>query len=180
MHGQFYDNIRVDLHGQSTAQPQFTKKSFNFDANSGLKFEVDPTFGRVSDFNLLTNHTDKTYLRNTLAYGLYTDAGGPGHYAFSAVVHRNGSYYGLYDVVEDGDEEFLERVGLDPDGALYKMGNGFDSATNFVEKKTREYENNSDLQQLVNTASLKPLQGETWVYDNLDIATWVNYFAVQT
>lgn len=180
MNGQFYDNIRVDLHGQSTAQPQFTKKSFNFDANSGNKFEVDTTFGRVSDFNLLTNQTDKTYLRNALGYGLYNEAGGTGHYAFSAVVYRNGAYYALYDVVEDGDEEFLERVGLDPDGALYKMGNGFDSATNLVEKKTREYENNSDLQQLVNSASLNALNGETWVYDNLDIATWVNYMAVQT
>lgn len=180
MNGQLYDNIQVDLHGQSTAQPQFTKKSFNFDANSGIKFQVDPSFGRVSDFNLLTNQTDKTYLRNTLAYGLYADAGGPGHYAFSAVIYRNGAYYALYDVVEDGDEEYLERVGLDPDGALYKMGNGFDSATNLVEKKTREYEGNSDLQQLVNSASLSLLQGETWVYDNLNIASWVNYLALQT
>lgn len=180
MNGQFYDNIQVDLHGQSTAQPQFTKKSFNFDANSGIKFQVDPSFGRVSDFNLLTNQTDKTYLRNTLAYGLYTDAGGPGHYAFSAVVYRNGAYYALYDVVEDGDEEYLERVGLDPDGALYKMGNAFDSATNLVEKKSREYEGNGDLQQLVNTASLSLPQGEFWIYDNLNIASWVNYLALQT
>ncbi|MGD9635159.1 MAG: CotH kinase family protein [Pirellulales bacterium] len=180
INGQFYDNIQVDLHGQSTSQPQFTKKSFNFDANSGIKFQVDPSFGRVSDFNLLTNQTDKTYLRNTLAYELFNEAGGSGHYAFSAVVYRNGAYYALYDVVEDGDEEYLERVGLDPDGALYKMGNGFDSATNLVEKKTREYEDHSDLQQLVSTSSLNVLQGETWVYDNLDIASWVNYFAVQT
>jgi hypothetical protein len=180
MDGQFYDNVQVDLHGQSTTQPQFTKKSFNFDANSGLKFDFSGTFGSVSDFNLLTNLTDKTYLRNALAYDVYTDAGGPGLKAFSAVVQRNGVYYGLYDVVEEAQSEFLERVGLDPDGALYKMGNGFDSATNLVEKKTRQYENNSDLQQLVNTASLNASQGETWVTDNLDLASWVNYFAVQT
>jgi hypothetical protein len=180
MLGQFYDNIRVDLHGQSTSDPVFTKKSFNFDANGGLKFEVDPSFGRVSDFNLLTNYADKTYLRNTMAYDLFTAAGGAGHYAFSAVVQRNGSYYGLYDVVEDGDEEFLERVGLDPDGALYKLNNAFDSSTVNVEKKTREYENNSDLQQLVSSASLNGLQAETWIYDNLDVAGWVNYFAIQS
>lgn len=180
MYGQFYDNIQVDLHGQSTTQPQFTKKSYNFDANNGLKFDFAGTFGSVSDFNLLTNLTDKTYVRNTLAYDVYTEAGGPGLEAFSAVVQRNGVYYGLYDVVEEAQSEFLERVGLDPDGALYKMGNAFDSSTNLVEKETRKYENNSDLQQLVNTASLNSFQGETWVKDNLDLATWVNYLAVQT
>jgi hypothetical protein len=180
MLGQFYDNIEVDLHGNSTTQPLFTKKSFNFDANSGLKFRVDSGFGRVSDFNLLTNLTDKTYLRNTLAYGLYTDALGPGMYAFSAVVYRNGSYYGLYDLVEDGDEEYLERVGLDPNGALYKMDNELVSANEDVKKVSREYEDNSDLQQVVDSASLSTNQGETWVYDHLDIATWANYFAVQS
>jgi hypothetical protein len=178
--GHFYDNVQVDLHGQSTTQPQFTKKSFNFDANSGLKFNFAGTFGSVSDFNLLTNQTDKTYVRNTIAYDLYTESGGPGLEAFSAVVQRNGVYYGLYDVVEEAQSEFLERVGLDPEGALYKMGNGFDSATSLVEKKTRKNEDSSDLQALVNTASLNASQGETWVKDNLDIAEWVNYFAIQS
>jgi CotH kinase protein/Lamin Tail Domain len=180
MLGQFYDNIEVDLHGNSTTQPLFTKKSFNFDANHGLKFKVDSSFGRVSDFNLLTNLTDKTYLRNTLAYGLYTDAGGPGMYAFSAVVYRNGSYYGLYDLVEDGDEEYLERVGLDPNGALYKMDNELVMANDHVKKVSREYADNSDLQQVVDTASLSTSQGEVWIYDHLDIATWANFFAFQS
>ena len=128
----------------------------------------------------MTNLTDKTYLRNTLAYGLYTDAGGPGMYAFSAVVYRNGSYYGLYDLVEDGDEEYLERVGLDPDGALYKMDNELISATEDLKKVSREYEDNSDLQQVVDSESLSKSQGATWVYDHLDIATWANYFAFQS
>lgn len=178
--GEFYDNVQVDLHGQSTTQPEFLKKSYNFDANNGLKFEFPGLLGRASDFNLLTNFTDKTYYRNTMAYALYTEAGGPGLKAFSAVVQMNGSYYGLYDVVEEAQSEFLERVGLDPDGALYKMGNGFDSATHLVEKKTRKYEGHDDLQQLVNSAALNSSPGEAWVKDNLDIASWVNYFAVQS
>ena len=180
MNGEFYDNVQVDLHGQSTTQPQFLKKSYNFDANNGLKFDFGDTLGRVSDFNLLTNFTDKTYFRNTLAYDLYSASGAPGLKAFSAVVQRNGVYYGLYDVVEEAQSEFLERVGLDPDGALYKMGNGFNSTTFEVEKKTRQYEGTSDLQQLINTASLNASQGETWVKDNLDLAEWVNYLAIQT
>lgn len=180
MFGQFYDNVQVDLHGQSTASPEFIKKSYNFDANNGLKFDFPGLLGNVSDFNMLNNYTDKTYFRNTLAYDTYSEAGGPGLLAFPAVVHRNGAYYGLYDIVEEAQSEYLERVGLDPDGALYKMGNGFNSSTFEVEKKTRKYENNNDLQQLVNTASMSISTGEVWVYDNLDISTWVNYFAVQS
>jgi hypothetical protein len=178
--GKFYDNVQVDLHGQSTTQPQFLKKSFNFDANSGIKFEFDGALGRVSDFNLLTNFTDKTYYRNTMAYELYTAAGGPGLLAYSTVVYRNGAYYGLYDLVEEAQSEYLERVGLDPDGALYKMGNGFNSTSFEVEKKTRKTEDRSDLQALINTSSLNTNQGQIWVADNLDLATWANYFAIQT
>ncbi len=178
--GKFYDNAQVDLHGQSTAGPQFIKKSFNFDANSGLKFEFEGALGRVSDFNLITNYADKTYYRNTMGYGLYTAAGGPGLLAYSTVVYRNGAYYGLYDLVEEAQSEYLERVGLDPDGALYKMGNGFNSTTFEVEKKTRKNEDRSDLQALVNSAGLNTNQGQIWVTDNLDLATWANYFAVQS
>lgn len=178
--GKFYDNVQVDLHGQSTAQPQFLKKSFNFDANSGLKFEFDGALGRVSDFNLLTNFTDKTYYRNTMAYELYNAAGGAGLLAYSTVVYRNGAYYGLYDLVEEAQSEYLERVGLDPDGALYKMGNGFNSTTFEVEKKTRKDEDRSDLQELINTSSMTSLQADIWIKDNLDLADWVNYFAIQT
>jgi hypothetical protein len=178
--GKFYDNVEVDLHGQSTTQPQFLKKSFNFDANSGLKFEFEGALGKVSDFNLLTNFTDKTYYRNTIAYELYTAAGGPGLLAYPTVVYRNGAYYGLYDLVEEAQSEFLERVGLDPEGALYKVGNGFNSTTIEVEKKTRKDEDRSDLQTLVSTASLNTNQGQIWVADNLDLASWANYFAIQT
>jgi hypothetical protein len=156
------------------------KKSFNFDANSGLKFEFDAALGEVSDFNLLTNFTDKTYYRNTMAYELYTAAGGPGLLAYSTVVYRNGAYYGMYDLVEEAQSEYLERVGLDPDGALYKMGNGFNSTTFEVEKKTRKGEDTSDLQALIDSAWLSTNQGQIWVADNLDLASWANYFAIQT
>jgi len=32
----------------------------------------------------------------------------------------------LFDVIEDGDTEFLERAGLDPNGSLYKVNNDGD------------------------------------------------------
>jgi hypothetical protein len=60
------------------------------------------------------------------------------------------------------------------------MGNGFNSTTFEVEKKTRKDEDRSDLQELIDTASMSSLQADIWIKDNLNLADWVNYFAVQT
>ena len=42
-------------------------------------------------------------------------------------------------MVERGDDLWLTRIGLDPDGALYKMYNNLGSASG-NEKKTRTWE----------------------------------------
>ena len=40
-------------------------------------------------------------------------------------------------MVEDGDDRYLERIGFDPEGALYKMYNRLDG-TGGASKKTRQ------------------------------------------
>ena len=175
--GEFYDNIQFDGHGQSTSF--FDKTSFDFDANSGEKFLLLDGVNRASDFNLITNYADQTKIRNALAYGLIAEAGLPSHLAFSVTVYRNGNFYGLYDIIEEGDEEFLERTGLDPNGALYKVNNPLNSAFNEVEKKSREYEDHSDFQEVINAVNLSGATARRWDYDNLDIADAINFLAVQ-
>lgn len=177
--GQFYDNIQVDSHGQSTRGSAFPKKSFDFDSNSGNKFRIKPEIGRVSDFNLLTNYADQTKLRQTLMYDLFAQADYAHHFAFSVMVYRNGVFYGLYDVIEEGDSEYLDRLGIDPDNPLYKVNNRLDDAYNNVEKKSREYENHDDFQQVIN--GVQNLSGDAatlWDFDHLDIADMVNYLAI--
>lgn len=181
--GDFYDNIQVDLHGQSTAGADFPKKSFDFDSNKGEKFKIAEGLERHSDFNLLTNYADQSKLRNTVAYAAFAEAGAAHHLAYPVAVHRNGEFYALYDFVEDGDAEYLERIGLDPDGALYKVNNNLENnnSANFdVDKKTRKYEDRSDLEELVQADDLTGLTATRWDYDNLDIPTWVNYLAMQS
>ncbi len=176
--GEFYDNIQFDNHGQSTRGPDFVKKSFDFDANSGEKFLISDGY-RASDFNLLTNYADQTKIRHTLGYDAFGQADLPTHLAFSVLVYQNGDFYGLYDIVEEGDEEYLERNGLDPNGALYKVNNPLNDAYNQVEKKSREYEDHSDFQEVVNGRNLSGSAAITWDYDNLDIADVINYTATQ-
>lgn len=177
--GEFYDNIQMDIHGQSTRLPEFPKKSYDFDANSGEKFLLTPDGERASDFNLLTNFADQTKVRHPLAYEVMRDSGVPAHLAFSVVVHRNGSYYGMFDIVEEGDEEYLERIGLDPNGALYKVDNPLNHAYNNVAKRSRNWEDHSDFQEVVNANNLSGTSARIWDYDNLDIANLVNYMASQ-
>ncbi len=179
MSGEFYDNIQVDNHGQSTRGAAFPKKSFDFDANAGIKFKIRSDVDRVSDFNLLTNYADQTKLRNTLMYDLFAQADYAHHLAFSVTVYRNGSFYGLYDLVEEGDTEYLERLGLNPNNPLYKVNNRLDSAYTNVEKKSREYEDHADFQEVVDAAqTLTGSDARIWDFDNLDIADMVNYLAI--
>lgn len=177
--GEFYDNVRVDSHGQSTRGSDFPKKSFDFDANSANKFQIWDGNDRVSDFNLLTNYADQTKLRNTLTYDLFAQADHGHHLAHPVMVYRNGGFYGLFDLVEEGDSEYLERLGIDPENPLYKVNNRLDSAFTNVEKKSREYEDHSDFQEVV--TAVTTLTGDaatTWDFDNLDIAALINYLAI--
>ncbi len=177
--GEFYDNVKVDLHGQSTTGSDFPKKSFDFDANQGQKFKLADDLEPVSDFNLLTNYGDQTKIRNSLAYGAHEASGGASHFTFPVSIHRNGEFFGLYDIVEEGDTEYLDRIGRDTEGALYKVDNRLSSATVGVDKLTREDEGREDLQSLISATAMSDRDGLIWDYDNLDLADMVNYLAIQ-
>jgi hypothetical protein len=106
--GEFYDNIGVNVHGQSTRG--FPKKSYDFDFNPGHRFGWSEDAPRVGDFNLLTTWADKSHMRNVLAHETYRDAGAPGHFALAVRVQRNGAFFSVANLVENGDEDFLQRL----------------------------------------------------------------------
>ncbi|MEO8426231.1 MAG: lamin tail domain-containing protein [Verrucomicrobiota bacterium] len=173
--GEFYDNLHVYVHGQSSLG--FPKKSYNFDLNKGYHFRYATNEARVSDFNLLTTYPDKAHLRNILAYDTYRDAGAPYHIAFALRVQQNGKFYSDAHYVENGNDTYLQRIGLDPNGSLYKMYNTLDSATTGVEKKTRKSESNSDLQALINGLRRTGTARTQFIYDNVNVPAMVNYLA---
>lgn len=180
--GRFYDNIRFDLHGQSTTS--FPKKSYDVDFNRGDRFIWDPNEPVLKDVNLLTNWADKTKLRNTLAYEYFRKAGVPAHFAFPVRVQQNGVFFSVADFVEDGDDVYLDRAGLDPEGVLYKMYNNLSQprlhSIQGVEKKTRKEENNTDLRDFLNGIHLPPNQLTAYVYDHVNIPMCVNFIAANS
>ncbi len=175
--GEFYDNVRFDLHGQSTSG--FPKKSYDVDFPSDHRFRLSTDYKRMKDINLLTNYADKSKVRNTLAYETFRDAGTGYHLAFPVRVQRNGAFYSVHDFVEDGDDRWLERLGLDPEGALYKQYDGLYDAAN-GEKKTRKYEDYSDLAAFIASLDQTGEALRNFLYDHVNLPAMANFYAALT
>ena len=175
--GYFYDNIGHKIHGQSTAG--FAKKSYDFDSNSGYRFLWKIGEERVKDINLLSNYADKTKTRNTLSHEIGKMMGAPYHYAFPVRVHLNAQFHGILDFLEDGDDRMLERNGLDPEGAFYKIYN--ETMSTSAEKKTRLTEPNTDLNTFTTSldATLPMATRRTYAYDNVNIPATINYLVLR-
>jgi hypothetical protein len=177
--GELYDNVLLNRHGQSTGG--FIKKSFNIDFNKTQRFRWNPDEKRVKDIDLLTNWADKSKVRHVFSYEIMRNAGVHAHFAYTARVQQNGEFFSTADFVEDADEVYLERTGLNPEGALYKVySNQLNDTSNIggVEKKNRKEENNADLQALIN--GLNNNSGDAlwnYIYDNVNIPMCVNMCA---
>ena len=178
--GEFYDNLNINIHGQSSRG--FPKKSYDIDFHPGHNFKWAPGQPRADDINLMTTYPDKAHMRNILAYDIYRDADCPYHWVFPVRVQQNGAFWGTAHVMENGDEDWLIRMGLNTEGALYKMYNRFNSAshaTSGAEKKTRKYEDNADLSALYNGITLSGESRRRYLYDNVDVAQVVNFLAAR-
>lgn len=178
--GEFYDNLNIYIHGQSSRG--FPKKSYNIDFHPGHNFKWASGQPRADDINLMTTYPDKAQMRNMLAYGIYRDADCPYHWVFPVRVQQNGAFWGTAHVMENGDEDWLFRMGLNTEGALYKMYNTFKSASHATagaEKKTRKDEDNADLSALFNGVTLSGEARRQYLYNNVDLPQVVNFLAIR-
>ena len=173
--GQFYDNVYVRVRGG--VAEYWRKKNFKFDFNKGDYFRFAAQETPVEEFDLNSTYSDKAYVRRILAWETYRDAGVPYCVAFPVRVQRNGEFYSVAVFVEHPDERYLERQGLDPEGALYKMYNGLWSSTEEVKKVTRLEEDHSDLQALKEGHQLRAEDRERYLFDNVNIPAAINYLA---
>jgi len=184
--GEFYDNVWINIHGQSSRG--FPKKSYDISFNSGYDFRYDTNQSRVGGVNMMTTYPDKAHMRNMLGYETYRDAGCPYHWVFPIRVQRNGAFWGDAHLMENGNGTYLKRNGRDPDGALYKMYNAFNSSSHttigqggtYAEKKTRTYEGNADLVALYNGVVAQSGTARTqFIYDYINIPQMVNFLAAR-
>jgi|GEM_PF-1152838 len=172
--GEFYDNLNMTIHGQSSYW--WNKHSYNIDLPKDHGLLYNDT--RLKKIRLLSNYGDKMRMHTTLTYEVVRMGGADGHFSFPVRVQCNGSFFSVVDVVEAGNDQFVERLGRDPNGALYKVYDELSSAYG-SEKKTREWEGNDDLASLIaNLNEIKAIAKRAqYAYDNLDLPQTTGYFA---
>jgi len=171
--GEFYDNQFCRRRGGSTAY--YTKKSYKIDFNPGEKFRMFEEHGRMEEINLNSTWSDKAYIRQLLAWETYRNVGASSSLSEMVHLRQNGAFKGLYTFIEQVDDELLERLDMNSDGALYKMYNQCTSAYTGVEKKNRTWEGNQDLQDLVNGVKLTGAALEDYLFDNVDLPAVISY-----
>ncbi|MDP7062301.1 MAG: CotH kinase family protein [Planctomycetota bacterium] len=178
LNGEFYDNQFCRIRGGSTASYQ--KKSYKIDFNPGEKFRMIPGVDRMEEINLNSTWSDKSYIRQQLSWETYANVGASASLAEMVHLMQNGNFKGLYNFIEQVDDEFLDRRGFDEGGALYKMYNSMTSSINGVEKKTRTWEGNQDLLDLVNGVQLQSANLERFLFDNIDLPAVISYLVGTT
>lgn len=177
--GRFYDNLFMRIRGNTSTN--YVKKSHKIDFNDGFPFHLSESRPTVTEINLNTTYTDKSYNRAVLAASMHHLSGLPTPDMFHVYQRLNGYFYNVAIYAEQIDKTFIERQGINADGALYKSdsktGLGGLGSTNGFTKKTRKTEDDSDLQALVDALDLDTDAREKWLFDNVDIACVVNWWA---
>ena len=175
--GRVIEGVRMRIRGDSSRN--LPKKSFK------LEFAGPPLPDGTRTLNLNADYLDASYLHTALASRLIARSGQPVFDARHAALYVNDSFYGLYLQVENVDEAFLARVGLDPQGNLYKAAldgsclSLFDDVDYHWEKETNEGEGRSDLRELIQAINTVPQSDyEAFARDWFDYDQMVNVLAM--
>ena len=203
--GEFYDNVSVRQRGGATNATVSQKFVFNRDH----QLRVNEEMGRVREINVNGPGSDPSYVRQTLAYDAFQAAGNQGCESFLINMQVNGQADRIGVFIEQVDEDFLERNGLNPDGALYKFVQRstlepvFNDITTGIEKKTQLDEvvgpetlpngqrvmtireatrpDLSDIREIVNGLKLPTTEEKKqFLFDNFNIPQLMNYLALRS
>lgn len=174
--GEFYDNAFIRIRG-GTAR-SWPKRAYKIEFNDDHHFQFRDDVPRVDEINLNTTYTDKSYMRAVLTAELHNDSGSPAPESFLVRVQQNNEFFSIAIFVEQPDNDFLRRHGHDTDGAFYKGGPGstYRTLAGF-EKKTREWEDRSDLSEFIDGLQLEGDALENFLFDNVNLAAQINFMA---
>jgi len=187
--GEVYDSVQCRVRGGSARW--WPKLHWKFVMPKAHDFTMGQRLARPVDrFNLQGSYSDKTYLREILAWESFQEAGVPSNQFFHVRLHQNNKFFGLYLFLEQPDDDWLARHGLSEDAAHYKAdGEKADcSATTTMaelmpryEKESRESEDYYDLWEFFRSINTTEADSRRrYLFDHVDIPAMVNYLAVNT
>lgn len=179
--GEFYDNIHMELRGNSTSG--FRKKSHRVNFNREHLFRHPGPGPRIRETSFVADYPDPTYMRQGLSFWLADQMGAPAPFYEPVRLQLNGQFYQLANHSDIHDVELLDRLGYDPRGALYNAAGTVvpgQFSTGGFEKKTRNHENNSDYAALANAIAetVAADQRRINVFENFDLPEVINYLTV--
>jgi len=183
--GRLWDNIQFRVMGNSARS--WPKKHWKFIFPKGNDF-IAPSLGITTPmdrFNMRSNWADKTHMRELLSYEALEASDGFSLLSFNVRLEQNGAFYEISTFVEQPDGEWVDRVGLDEDGARYKgVSNALCQTGTLAEiesryeKKNRLHENHQDLTDfLVNLNGLSGQARRDYIFDNFNLPAQINYQA---
>ncbi len=174
--GQLWPDCRVRIRGDSSRS--LPKKSLKIKTDGALF----PNGNDVMNFN--ADWYDPSYMRVVMATQYFNRIGVPCFRAEHGRLNLNGSFWGLYVIVQNMDEVFLLEQGLDPTGNLYKatkdgaclvLGENVDVRW---EKKSNKLEPWDDLYTLIDSLHYVPDERfGTWAEEHLETAELASIFA---
>lgn len=182
-----FSGVTLELHGGNASKGP--KKSYRVVlpkiASGGLNlFGFGPESARR--FVLNSSWVDPSFVRNKLTLDVVRKLGGLAPRIAFAVVSIQGSYHGLYTLIERVDEDFLENHQFSGDGNLYKAETddadwsgsqgamaGFDH-----ELKDANLTNGADLETLFSVLQHTPVHYSTFVENvepQLDLTAFMTW-----
>ena len=199
--GFYYDNVRIDLRGNTTAG--FHKKSH------GIRFIksqpltcTNPFTGELIDglrkVSFIAEYSDPSFIRQALAFRLFKDMGLKVPYSYPVRLNMNGEFFQMaFHSNRFSDELIEDYYGLDPLGYSYKSVGTLRGSTTGggTEKKTPDDGNEKDLTVLsafYSTFSAADKINESFEGDGMaseipavtktvvkkfDLPAWLNYLA---
>jgi spore coat protein CotH len=156
------------------------KKSWKIDFPASTPFEGQ------RELNLNAEYTDKSLLREALAYDLFERAGLPASRTKFARLEINGQSMGLFLQVEQVDERFLDRIGWNPNDNLYKGNYGnfelsgdYQGYVNSYLKRTNREDSHDDIIAFVEMINHTPeADFPTALAAVMDVGEYLDWVAV--
>lgn len=179
--GEFYDNIYMELRGNTSAG--LNKKSHRLEFNRGHELRHAGDDKRTRKSALLAEYLDPAYLRQHLSFWFLNAIGDPAPFHNPVRVQMNGQFYQLAFHGDVIGQEQMERMGYDPRGALYKaVGNvvsSFASTGVFQKLEPDNDASRTDYLQLANgiSESASLVARRRAVFDLLDVPQVINHLA---
>ncbi|WP_210506476.1 PKD domain-containing protein [Naasia sp. SYSU D00057] len=182
--GEVIDNVLMNIRGGTSRT--LDKNNWKVELPKGYEWTMGGALPYPLDEFALQNYVNPYA---DMAWQTVDEAGARGLTILPVRTQRNGSFWSLGRIMETEDGAWRDAQGVD-DWAIYKgdggaVGRSTSAATlaasGWLDKKTREDEDFTDVWTLSNTVDAAPSAAQqAWIYQNVNVPELINYMAINS